>query len=152
MRPNSSPQNPLNLSLKYLTIRARSVKELHDYLLKKGFTSTEINQTIEKLKELKFLNDENFARSFIENRQRKGKSKNAIAFELKQKGINKNHSESILVDANDDLKTALEYIEKRLHQFDRFDKIKRKQRIISRLSSRRFSWDVISKVLASLKI
>lgn len=151
MRPTDTPQNPLHLSLKYLSIRARSIKELHDYLLKKGFADLEISQTIKQLKGLKFLNDENFAKSFIESRQRKGKSKQSIAFELKLKGIDKDQSESILGDANDDLNTAMEYIGKRLHQFDRFEKVVRQKKIISRLQSRGFNWDIISKVLKELQ-
>lgn len=124
---------------------------MHDYLVKKQYTEDEVNSTIKQLIELKFLNDDNFARLFTENRQRKGKSKQSIAFELKLKGINKNKSEEILEDANSDIKTAMEYIQKRLRQFERFDNETRQKKIITRLRSRGYNWDIISEVLKRMK-
>lgn len=143
--------DPLNRALKYLSLRQRSVKEMHDYLVKKKYSEADINSVIKQLIELKFLNDEGFARTFTENRQRKGKSKQAIAFELKLKGIDKAQTTQVLDDSNDDLKTATEYISKRLRQFERLDPQKRQKKIISRLRSRGYDWDIISKVLKKLK-
>lgn len=154
MRRNktSVPQTPFNRALKYLTYRQRSIKEIHDYLIKKQYSEEDINEAIKQLIELKFLNDDDFARSFIENRQRKGRSKKTIEFELKMKGVGKDQSEEILEDANSDINTALIYIEKRLHQFDRFEPEERKKKIIGRLRSRGFNWDVISEILKKLNI
>lgn len=151
---NSSkiPQSPLNTALKYLTLRSRSIKEIHDYLAKKQYEEEDINEVIKKLIELKFLNDDNFAKSFIEKSQRKGKSRQAIAYELRLKGIDKDQSEIVFDDSKDDLTTALEYISKRLKQFDRFTPEKRQNKIISRLRSRGYDWEIISKVLKKLKL
>lgn len=123
---------------------------MHDYLVKKQYLEDEVNATIKQLIELKFLNDDDFARTFIENRQRKGKSKQSIQFELKLKGINKEQSEEVLEDAKSDLKTALLYIEKRLRQFERYKPEERQKKIISRLRSRGYNWDIISEVLKKL--
>ena len=154
MRRNktSVPQTPFNRALKYLSLRQRSIKEIHDYLIKKQYSEEDINEAIKQLIELKFLNDDDFARSFIENRQRKGSSKKTIEFELKMKGVGKEQSEEILEDANSDINTALTYIEKRLHQFERYDAEERKKKIIGRLRSRGFNWDIISVILKKLKL
>ncbi len=146
----SRPTSPFDRALKYLSLRQRSIKEIHDYLTKKQYSSDEINETINRLVELKFLNDDDFARSFTENRQRKGKSKRAIAFELKLKGVNQEIAEDVLEYSKSDFKTALEYITKRLKQFGRFEHEERKKKIISRLRSRGYDWEVISKVLKKL--
>jgi len=145
------PLTPLNQALKYLALRSRSIKEMHEYLRKKQYSEEDIQDTIDKLLKLKFLNDDNFARSFIESKQRAGKSKKLIEFELKTKGITRNISEDVLDHSPDDFKTALQYMEKRIHQFDRFDSQTRQKKIISRLRSRGFDWEVISKVLKQLQ-
>lgn len=145
-----NPQTPFDRALKYLSYRARSVKEMHDYLAKKHYDEDEINSTLKQLIDLKFLNDDDFARQFTESRQRKGKSKRSIEFELKLKGINKEQSEGILEDAKSDLKTAMLYIEKRLHQFDRFTPEERQKKIINRLRSRGYNWDIISEILKKI--
>lgn len=150
MNPNRLPQTPFTRAIRYLSFRARSIKEMHDYLVKKQYPEDEVNATIKQLIELKFLNDDDFARQFTESRQKKGKSKRSIEFELKMKGINKEQSGEILEDAKSDIKTAMLYIEKRLHQFDRFDKETRQKKIISRLRSRGYNWDIISEVLKKL--
>lgn len=145
-----TPQTPFNRAIKYLSFRPRSVKEVYDYLVKKQYPEDEVTNTIKQLLELKFLNDDDFARTFAENRQRKGKSKKIISFELGLKGISKETTEDVLGFAKNDYKTALEYISKRLKQFERFDSEMRQKRIISRLRSRGFDWDTISKVLKKL--
>lgn len=125
---------------------------MHDYLLKKGYEPTDIDEAIKQLIDLKFLNDEDFARLFTESRQRKGKSKRTIEFELKLKGIGKEESEEILEDANSDIKTALNYIEKRLRQFDRYEPEERQKKIINRLRTRGYNWDTISEILKKIEI
>ena len=152
MKTNQSntPSTPFNKALKYLSYKNRSTKEIYDYLLKKNFSEEEITQAIEKLIEYKFLDDTNFSEIFIRDRQLKGRSKRMISYELKQKGVNKETAEESLNKAQEDLKTAKEYIEKRIHQFEKLDPEKRKQRIIGRLQSRGYNWDVIKKLLEKI--
>ncbi len=146
----TNPLTPFDRALKYLSYKNRSTKEIYDYLKKKEFSDEEITSAIEKLVEYKFLDDKNYSEIFTRDRQLKGRSKRMISYELKQKGINKDLSEMTLENAQDDLKTAKEYIGKRLHQFNRLDPEKRKQRIVGRLQSRGYSWDVIKKVLQEI--
>lgn len=141
---------PFEKALKYLSIKSRSIKEIHDYLIKKEYLEEDVNLAIKKLIELKFLNDDDFARSFAEQKQKKGKSKRAIEFELKLKGVNKEISQDVLEFSKSDYKTALEYITKRMRQFERYDVEEKQKKIISRLRSRGFNWETISKVLKNL--
>lgn len=123
---------------------------MYDYLLKKGYDELEVNQTIQQLLELHFLNDDEFARTFTQSRQRKGKSKRTISFELKLKGIGKEQADEILEGAKGDFKTAFEFIHKRLSQFERLEPEERQKKIINRLRLRGYDWDTISKVLKKL--
>lgn len=149
-KQNNTPDTAFNKALKFLSYRQRSTKEVYDYLKKKEYSEESINETIQKLNEYKFLNDEEFARTFTNSRQIKGKSKRTIAFELKLRGINRETAEQTLDSSQDDLKTAKEYIEKRIHQFENLEPEKRKKRIISRLQARGYSWDVIKKLLEKI--
>lgn len=141
---------PFDRALKYLGLRQRSIFEIRNYLARKEYSRKEIEKAVTKLIELKFLNDDDFARNFTESKQRKGKSKRAIEFELKLKGIDKNMSDEIMEDAKSDFKTAFEYIEKRMHQFERYEKDEKQKKVISRLRSRGFDWNTISKVLKKI--
>ena len=80
----------LKNTYRYLGIRNRSEKEIRDYLIRKKATNEIIDHIVDLLKKQKFLNDEEFARSWISSRARfRPKGKNAIRFELLQKGITK---------------------------------------------------------------
>ena len=83
------------LSLRYLTRRPRSEKELQDYLKKKK-ASPEVSLKItQKLKEQRFLNDEEFTRWWVDQRLRfKPRSVFLIKRELLQKGVSKTIIES----------------------------------------------------------
>ena len=91
--PNPHPDDPqyaFNRATSYLSLRARSEKEVENFLIKKDFNPNIIPAVIKRLRDLNFLNDEEYARSFTRTRQEyKGKSKYFIKYELKQKGIEK---------------------------------------------------------------
>ncbi len=142
-----NPRSSFNKALRFLSYRARSTKEINDYLVKNNFSETEITETIEKLIDYKFLDDREFSKNFINSRQIRGKSKRMISFELKYKGVNKDIAEQTLSASQEDIITAGKYIEKRIHQFEKLEPEKKNQRIISRLRSRGYNWDIIKEVL-----
>ncbi len=80
---------------RYLEIRMHSKKELSDKLIKKGYSKDAVKKAIDKLEEYHFVDDELFARQFLEQN---GKlSKNMIKNKLLQKGV----SFDIISDALD---------------------------------------------------
>lgn len=86
------------LSLYYLSRRQRSEKEIRDYLKKKFNDLDQIDKVVTKLKEQRFLDDYEFAKTWIENRIRlKPKGWSALAFELKLKGISKEIIEELRI-------------------------------------------------------
>ena len=75
-------------AFRFLSFRPRSEKEVKRLLKKKKCDELTSQRIIENLKEHKFLNDEEFARWWIEQRTFiKPKAWRVIKFELKQKGI-----------------------------------------------------------------
>lgn len=85
-------------ALNYVMIRPRSVKEVRDYLWRKKVELEDVELIIEKLQSKRYLSDENFARSWIENRGLgKKTSVKKLKLELKQKGL----SDEIIKNALD---------------------------------------------------
>lgn len=149
--PNLHPDDPqyaFNRAVRYLSLRARSEKEITDFLIKKDFNPQIIPQVINRLKELKFLSDEEFGRSFMRTRQEyKGKSTYFITYELKQKGLSNELIEKITNNSQDDLKTAKDFIQRKKRLLARLTEQEFKEKMIRLLSSRGFSFDIINKAL-----
>ena len=77
-----------NKALEFLSYRTRSEKEVREKLKLKQAEPQVFEKVISKLKEKRFINDEEFARQWIENRERfKPRSLRLIRLELRQKGI-----------------------------------------------------------------
>jgi regulatory protein len=140
-------ERAFNYSLKYLSFRARSFKEVYDYLSRKNFSEDTINSVLKRLANLKFLNDEEFARSWIESRQKhKGKSKLVLRNELKLKGLEDDVIKPLLNEAEDDFETARVLFEKKKKTLGRLPKEKFKRKMAGFLSRRGFSFSVINKL------
>lgn len=79
-----------NRSLKLLSLRPRSIKEIRDYLLRKKTPEVIITQIVAKLVSAKLLDDDSFAEWFVENRQEfRPKSTAVLRGELYQRGISR---------------------------------------------------------------
>ena len=56
------------ISLKYINTKIRSIKEMKDYLFKKGYSEIDINNTIDKLIKKGYLNDDYYSKCYITDR------------------------------------------------------------------------------------
>ena len=84
-----------NVALNYISIKMRSIKEIKEYLIKKGFSTLIINKIIDKLINNGYLNDVNFTKAFINdqiNLSTKGPYK--IRKELVKYGVDESIIES----------------------------------------------------------
>lgn len=57
-----------DVSIKYISVRMRSKKELEEYLKKKKYDQKDIEETIKRLQSQDLLNDERFAKSYINDK------------------------------------------------------------------------------------
>jgi len=146
-----NPENrqlAFNFALKYLSFRNRSVKEVFEYLQKKNFHEDSINYALKRLLDLKFLNDEEFARSWVESRQKhKARSKFVLKQELRMKGLKDDVIDPILKDANDDFETAKTLFEKKKKVLSKFSPLEFKKKMSGFLQRKGYSWEIISKLL-----
>ncbi len=136
-----------------LARRERSRAELRLALKRKSFEPALIESVLEDIEKNGLQSDARFASAWVETRRRLSpRGKAAIAFELKQKGIDESAAQSALKRYNsDDERAALrELIESRLARIvrEKEDKQKTKQRLLGFLTRRGFSYDDIRAVIA----
>jgi len=139
----------LSKLLSFAMLRPRSEREINDWFKRKKVDEKIHNYLFDRLKHFDLLNDEKFAKWWVEQRLNfKSKSKKELVYELRGKGIKKEIIDNVLEDTDiDEEKTAKKLIEKRKYKWERFDEKTRRQKISVYLASKGFDWNVISKVI-----
>lgn len=140
--------SPMEYAMKYLTAKDRTVSEMQAYLDAKEFGEADVDATIARLTELGLLNDARYAKRFVETRlATKPISKRHLFEQLKGHGLSDTDIRAALdtVDAEDESENALAVAEKYLRQFRTLDPEKRRERVLSRLIGRGYSYDVSRK-------
>ncbi len=111
-------------------------------------TSEMIQEVVSRLESQNYINDQNFARYFIENRhQNKGISTKRLIQELKNKGISNEIIEQTLIDndSGDLVRNEEVEIEKMIKK--QLRKTSDRQKIIAYLARQGFSYDLIKTKL-----
>lgn len=90
-------------TLNFLSYRPRSVNEVRRYLNEKQFDEAAIDQVIARLGRADLLNDEAFARYWLENRNSfKPRGSRALRYELRQKKVADAIIDDLLADYDED--------------------------------------------------
>lgn len=151
-------QNLRDYALKLLSLRPRSVKEisikLKQYCSKKHLDEKLFHQLLEELKKFKLVDDEEFAKWWIKQRQDfRPKGIRHIQFELQDKGIDRSILDKIVNNGSETISEfdlALKVIGKKKILLGNLSKEKLKIKIRDLLYRRGFDWDTISKVIDSV--
>jgi regulatory protein len=146
-------------SLRFISYRPRSEKEVRTYLKRKWRAETteiqlqkNIEKIIVKLKRRKLINDKEFTQWWINQRQEfRPKGKRLLKLELKQKGINSNLIEEALEKLND-FEAALSIASKKFNSLKRVQSDKAHKKLVSFLQRRGFNWEIIKRVVDELKL
>jgi len=134
--------------LRFAMVRPRSEKEIKDYFKRKNFDALMHDNLVKKLKHLELLDDEKFAKWWIDQRvQFKNKSKRVIQMELRQKGIDKNIIDDAFGETViDEGKMARELLEKKAYKWKKLEPRLARQKMSQYLAGKGFSWDVITNL------
>lgn len=141
-----------NYSLRFLSYRPRSEKELKDKLKIKKVEFSIIERIILKLKEHNFLNDEEFTKWWIDQRTTfRPRSLRLIKIELKQKGILNDVIDNIIQNSEYKIKNekekAYKLIEKKMERLKDLPRQEVYQKAGSFLARRGFDMDTIHSVI-----
>lgn len=150
---------------KYLASRMRTVSEVEKHLKEKGYTGQEIQETINNLIGLRYLDDYQYASRYFEYNREKRRGTLRAERELAEKGIDadtiRNAKEDFLYSGNvDEFSDALEFAVKELSLKSRggIDEQELPElddrlaaSIARKLETRGFARDIIFKVLDRLR-
>jgi regulatory protein len=137
-------------ALNFLSYRPRSADEVRRNLRQKDVSDTVIEQVMERLERTGLVNDEAFARYWVENREQfKPKSERGLRFELRQKGVSDEAIEAALGEVNEE-ESAYRAASERARRLPHTDKQVFAKRLGDYLARRGFSYDVVRDVVDRL--
>ena len=134
----------------FLSYRPRSSAEVRENLKKKKLPAAVIEAAMERLEALGYLDDEQFARFWVENRDTfKPRGPLALRQELRQKGVPNNIIETVLetVDVED---AAYRAAQKKLSRYRGETVMTFKRKLGGFLQRRGFRFGVVNDVLTRL--
>lgn len=144
-------------ALEYVFVRPRSRREMNDYLyrktrdtrtktgdVKRGVSKELTARVFDRLDEKGHLDDEKFARFWVENRNlRKGSSMRKIRSELQAKGVESGIIDKVLNESDrDDSSEIMKIIAKKAKRYPD------EQKLIAYLARQGFSYDDIKRALS----
>src|SRR3989338_9440235 len=144
-------QNLLNYAYFYLKFRPRSKKEVQDYLLKKikkrHWSTDDVEKVIEQLEERGLINDKEFVKWFVEQRNR-GKPKGGFVLkgELLRFGIDKELIDLYLLENPlEEEELAFRALKSKWQRFKNLPRQDRFEKSVAFLSRRGFTFNIVKK-------
>lgn len=141
-----------NYALNLLSYRARSKKEIIDKMKQYGYEDNNIEITIEMLEKYEYINDYEFAKLLIKDKQNfKKAGKILLKQELFKKGIDKNIIEEVIRDNTDEeseYEMALELAKKKLNSsYKNDEKQAQYRKLYSLLQRKGYGGSLVGKVV-----
>lgn len=134
-----------------LSCRPRSQREIIDRLVKRGFNRETIDAVVNYLSELNYINDSQFARTWVENRiLTKPMGLFLLRQELRNKGISNEIADEVIdrvTKSYDEYRIAKNLFLKRWPRYSHLDRTTSWRRIYAYLKRRGFSSEVIAKLM-----
>ena len=134
----------------YLSYRARSEKEIRQNLRKHEIPDAIIEETLERLKQARLADDNQFAQMWVENRNTfRPRSKRALEIELRQKGLNNEAIQASLSNVDEEA-LAYEAGLKRATRFKGQEWSEFRKKLSEFLARRGFSYSTIAPIVTRI--
>jgi len=153
--PDRSRERTMNRAVKLLAAKPRSVRELRERLLEKLWTNEAIVEgVLDKLKDYKYLDDEQFGRDVaLSNLRRKPQGRRRLEQTMSQKKLDKDIVETAITEAFEKLpegEMIEQAIEKRLRLKGTPTDRGELKKLYDHLFRQGFSYDLIRDKLSAL--
>jgi regulatory protein len=146
LRNRDEAEVAYNRALNYLSYRPRSKAEVSTYLRRRGLADGVVEAVLERLARARLLDDEAFARFWVENRERfRPRGLRALRYELRGKGIGDEIADRILATV-DVSASAYQAAIKKAHQLSRLDQRSFERKLVDYLARRGFDYEVAREV------
>lgn len=144
-----------NAALRLLQVRPRTEREIRDRLRRKEFLPDQIDTAITRLRDLELLDDAEFARLWIANRQNLSpRGAQGLRQELRVKGVDREIADEMIAahtDADSERAACLEVARRALHKYaDAPDRTTFQRKLGGYLQRRGFNFDTMKPILAEL--
>jgi regulatory protein len=149
LRQSEDVSTATQAAIRLVAHQARTESELRKRLARNGFPAPAIEAAIERMREWNYLDDQDFARRWVESREgHRPRSASMIKRELVGKGVDAETAEQIVDEAEiDEYKIALDLGLKWAARPVREDPEARRRRLAAYLQRRGFGWDIVRRVL-----
>lgn len=143
----------LESALGYLTYRPRSEKEVIQKLGQKKYDPEVIDRVIERLRLLRYVDDVDFARFWIDNREAfSPRGARLLKMELRQRGVDSETIDTVMrgeVEI-DEVASAIRLGRKKLRSYASADRATFRQRMGAYLQRRGFDFEAINQAVIQL--
>ena len=134
----------------FLSYRARSEAEIRQNLRKHEYADEVIEETLQRLRETRLADDNEFARAWVENRSTfRPRGKRALALELRQKGLADEAARSALAGVDEEA-LAYEAAQKRVSRLKGLDWTEFRKKLSDFLARRGFPYSVIAPTVSRI--
>lgn len=152
LQTNDEVEVGFNQALNLLSYRSRSTAEMTRYLEGKGYAPGTMKIVLERLEEEGLLNDDRFAKDWVENRNTfRPRSQSQLKAELRFKGLAESSIESALEESGvDDAALAMAAARKQAHRYLSSDYEIYRKKLGNALLRRGFSYATVNETLRIL--
>jgi regulatory protein len=139
-------------ALNLIARRPRSEREVRDRLKRKGYPSAAIDAAVAKLEGWRYLDDEAFARYWVENREaNKPRGRRLLEQELRLKGVDRETIRQTIDETEiDEAAGAIEIARAKLRTYGNLEPVVARRRLGAFLVRRGYGYDVVRSVLDRL--
>jgi len=150
VRPAATPAgDAYEAAVRYLGGRPHTVAEIHRHLRSKKFEAETIDRAIDRLRAQRYVDDEAFARWWVEQRERfKPRGDRALRTELAQKGVARDVVDIVLGERapDADVEQARRALSRPLTRWADMPVAEKRRKIHTYLAARGFDYETIDEV------
>jgi regulatory protein len=150
VRPAATPAgDAYEVAVRYLAGRPHTVAEIHRHLRSKKVDAETIDHAIDRLRAQRYVDDEAFARWWVEQRERfKPRGQRALRTELAQKGVSRDVVDIVLGERTPDadVEQARRALSRPLTRWADMPDAEKRRKIHTYLAARGFDYDTIDEV------
>jgi regulatory protein len=150
VKPADTPAgDAYDAAVRYLGGRPHTVAEIHRHLRSKKFDAETIDHAIDRLRAQRYVDDEAFARWWVEQRERfKPRGDRALRTELAQKGVARDVVDVVLGERapDADVEQARRALLRPLTRWAEMPIAEKRRKIHTYLAARGFDYETIDQV------
>lgn len=147
LKANDAATEAFNRAVRFLAPRPRSSTEIRRHLRQKDIEDSLIDEALERLERLNYVNDLEFAQFWVRNRnQFKPRGARALRYELREKGIDNSIIDEVLSEL-DPLSLARSAAESKMRSLRGKDEQTVRNKLGGYLTRRGFDYETVRTVI-----